>query len=85
MKFSRVLGHWRRPLFQNVNRAASRFVVVSLVGIWERECTPEFSLLKREANQLSQDGLRLTTWQRTDALANWESVTKKYEQTQVVA
>lgn len=73
-------------IFQNVDWVASLVVVVSLVVIFAIvNVRLRLSLLRREAKQLSQDVLRLTTWAEDRRLSQLDSATKKDEQTQVAA
>ena len=58
----------------------SLFVIFAIVNVRLR-----LSLLRREAKQLSQDVLRLTTWAEDRRLNQLDSATKKDEQTQVAA
>jgi hypothetical protein len=68
-----------------VDWVASLVVVVSLVVIFAIvNVRLRLSLLRREAKQLSQDVLRLTTWAE-DRRLSLDSATKKDEQTQVAA
>ena len=73
-------------IFQNVVRVALLVVVVSLVVIFAIvNVRLRLSLLRREAKQLSQGVMRLTTWAEDRRLNQLESATKKDEQTQVAA
>jgi len=68
-------------IFQNVDWVASLVVVVSLVVIFAIvNVRLRLSLLRREAKQLSQDVLRLTTWAEDRRLSQLDSATKKGEQ-----
>src|SRR5215831_13818358 len=81
--FSGALGRWRRlvSIFQNVDWVAWLVVVVSLVVIFAIvNVRLSLSLLRREAKQLSQDVLRLTTWAEDRRLSQLDSATKKDEQ-----
>lgn len=61
-------------------------VVVSLVVIFAIvNVRLRLSLLRREAKQLSQGVMRLTTWAEDRRLNQLDSATKKDEQTQVAA
>ena len=81
--FSGALGRWRPPVsnFQTwLVVVVSLFVIFAIVNVRLR-----LSLLRREAKQLSQDVLRLTTWAEDRRLSQLDSATKKDEQTQVAA
>ena len=73
-------------IFQNVVWVALLVVVVSLVVIFAIvNVRLRLSLLRREAKQLSQGVMRLTTWAEDRRLNQLDSATKKDEQTQVAA
>jgi hypothetical protein len=65
-------------IFQNVDWVALLVVVVSLAVIFAIvNVRLRLSLLRREAKQLSQDVMRLTTCAEADALTNWTLPPKK--------
>jgi uncharacterized membrane protein YcjF (UPF0283 family) len=73
-------------IFQKVDWVASLAMVVCLVVIFAIvNVRLRLSLLRREAKQLSQDALRLTTWAEERRLSQSDSATKKDEQTQLTA
>jgi uncharacterized membrane protein YcjF (UPF0283 family) len=73
-------------IFQKVDWVASLAMVVCLVVIFAIvNVRLRLSLLRREAKQLSQDALRLTTRAEERRLSQSDSATKKDEQTQVTA
>ena len=65
-------------IFQNVDWVALLVVVVGLVVIFAIvNVRLRLSLLRREAKQLSQDVMRLTTWAEDRRLNQLDSATKK--------
>ena len=69
-----------RGLGRVARRGCHLVVIFAIVNVRLR-----LSLLRREAKQLSQDVLRLTTWAEDRRLSQLDSATKKDEQTQVAA